>query len=131
MGIRLVPPKNFSVESFAMTDVRSAKSSRSQNKDAQTETYTGVAVATAGEQAILLFERALQSVATQNKAAEVNTPTRLFFPSGIELITIKFDVGTAAKIVFTVAGKDAKYGASESLMIEDAADYPGDLAGPG
>src|SRR5687768_17501358 len=64
----------------------------------------------AAEQAGALLDRALTAIAQQNKAAGAADETRLFFPSGIELISLRFDVGTSIKISFTIAGKEAKYG---------------------
>lgn len=87
--------------------------------DVRSELNTKALAADAGEQAIILFERALASVSTQNKAAQTDSGTRLFFPSGIELITIQFDVGTSVKIRFTVAGKEAEYGPENSLLLDN------------
>jgi hypothetical protein len=78
----------------------------------------------AAKQAIELIQQSLQAIANQHKAvlelpSPPADPPRLFFPSGIELIKIQFDVGTTVKIGFTVAGKDAKYGAAALQLDQD------------
>jgi hypothetical protein len=84
----------------------------------------------AAKQAIELIQQSLQAIADQHKAVleprkATDDPPRLFFPSGIELIKIQFDIGTTVKIGFTVAGKDAKYGAVTALQLDQDDFHPG------
>lgn len=52
-----------------------------------------------------LFASALQAVATQNKVG-ASDGTRLFFPNGIELVSLTFKLAQSAEIQLLFAGKD-------------------------
>ena len=62
----------------------------------------------AAQQAVHFLKSSLAAVVEQKIAASgQGEGSRLFFPNGIELISLKFKLGAAAEISFVLAGKDA------------------------
>lgn len=64
------------------------------------------------DEVVSLVARCLEKVTQANMAVahEVgDPPARLFFPSGIELIYVKFQIGRTADVTFALAGPNAKY----------------------
>ena len=57
------------------------------------------------QQAAEFMSRVISTIAAQDKAAGGGAGLRLFFPEGIDVISLKFKVGNAADISLTISGK--------------------------
>jgi hypothetical protein len=64
------------------------------------------------------------TVAANGGAGE---PVRLFFPSGVELISLKFKVGTNIDITFQIAGKDAPVKVGASLLLSESGEVGSEI----
>jgi hypothetical protein len=74
------------------------------------------------DEIVSLLTRCLDKVTHASNAVaprDGDPPGRLFFPAGIELIYIKFNLGKA-DVTFALAGPNAKYPASTSVTANSA-----------
>jgi|HubBroStandDraft_5_1064220.scaffolds.fasta_scaffold02022_11 hypothetical protein len=75
------------------------------------------------DEIVRLVTRCLDKVTHANNTValrEGDPPGRLFFPAGIELIYVKFKIGTTADITFAIAGPKATFPTSTAVSENSA-----------